>query len=411
MQHADHIFLSSEPLETTATSITLDIVSEEETLRGDPLPQKKILEGRITLDPQKARIYALAPLTGAERLMAQPVKSAAWDFYLVIMPFTLHKATGNNFYQSMTFFVELTTPDASAFDLFPRNVTSPLDATTYYTVSADMHIKEVEANTHQDGLRIHFEALHPLITAFGEGEQSFYWTYQTNKQYREVRPATRHALLVLQVPRGTQLIDGVISYEIAVAKSFFGQRLTIESEVDPYPIHWKLDEAMPVSPLKPPEGTPSSTEKQRKINLFYAYAPEDEKLQKELEKQLATLRRQGWIREWQALNVEAGRPQAEVNDYIERSQIILLLLSPDLLAPDRLYKDQVERALRMQEEGKARLIPILLRRTTDLQQTPFGQLVVLPRNNVSVFESRNRDKAFEEIVGEIREIIRRNFGA
>ncbi len=409
MQYEDHIFLSSEPLETTATSITLDIVSVEIS-RGKPLPQKKILEGRITLDPQKSRIYALSPLTGAGRLMPQMVNSTAWDFYLVVMPFTLHQAKGNNYYQSMTFFVELTTPDASAFDLFPRNVTSPIDNTTYYAVSADMQIREVEANVQQDGLRIHFEALHPWITAFGEGEKSFYWKYQASKQQREVHPGTRHALIVLQVPRGMQMVDGMVSYKIGLAKSFFGERVTIESEVAPYPIHWKL-EAMPASPLKPSEGGLSSVEKQREINLFYVYASEDENLRKELEKQLATLRRQERIREWRALNVEAGRPQAEVNDYIERSQIILLLISPDLLAPDGLYKDQVERALRMQDEGKARLIPILLRPTGDLQHTPLGQLVVLPRNNVPVSEWRSRDKAFEEIVGEIREIMRRNFGA
>jgi hypothetical protein len=410
MQHKDQIFLSSEPLETTATSITLDIVSEEEATRGDPLPQKKILEGRITVDPQKSRIYALSPLAEPERLRLQTVKSADWDFYLVIMPFTLHKAPGNNSYQSMTFFIELTTPDASAFDLFPKNVTSPIDTTTYYTVSADMRVSEVGANTQQDGLRIHFEALHPFITAFGEGEKNFYWTYQGSKQQREVRPATRHALIVLQVPRGTQMVDGVVSYEIEIAKSFFGQRLTIESEVEPYPIHWKLDEAMPASPLQPSKEKLLSTEKQREINLFYACASEDEMMRKDLEKHLATLRRQGWIREWHELDVEAGRPRAEVNDFIERSQIILLLISPDLLAPDGRYKDLVERALKMQDEGKTRLIPILLRPTGDLQHTPLGHLVMLPRNNVSVSEWRSRDKAFEEIVGEIREIIKRNFG-
>lgn len=259
----------------------------------------------------------------------------------------------------MTFFIELTTPDASAFDLFPKNIISPIDTATYYTVSADMQISMVGANTQQDGLRIHFEALHPFITAFGEGEKSFYWTYQGSKQQREVRPATRHALIVLQVPRGTQMVDGVVSYELEIAKSFFGQRLMIESQVEPYPIHWDLDEAMPASPLKLSEEKLSSVEKQREINLFYACASEDEMMRKKLEKHLATLRRQGWIREWHALDVEAGRPRAMVNDYIERSQIILLLISPDLLAPEGRYKDQVERALRMQDEGKARLIPIL----------------------------------------------------
>jgi TIR domain len=412
MQNEDQIFLSNEPLPDADTSITLDIVSGGETTRGpgEPLPQKKTLEGKITLNPQSCQIYALSSVaeTGSLR--------AAWDFYFVIMPFTLHEAPGHNYYQNVTFFIELLTPGVTAFDLFPKNLTRPIDSTTFYSVSSTMRISKVEANA--PGKLIHFDALQPRITSYGEGEQSFYWTYQGSREQKEVAQGTRHALIVLRVPHGTRVVDGTISYEIVIAKNLLGLWRTVDSEVVPYPIRWQLGETVPsffhkrghsgsmASSLV--QSNSGEDGQKKRLNLFYAYAPEDENLRRELEKHLSTLRRDGWIQEWRAHDVEAGRPIAEIGSFLERSQIILLLISPDFLASDPLYK-QVEAALKMQEKQGARVVPILLRATGGWEDTPLGKLVVLPRNKKPVDKWSNRDDAFKEIASEIKEIISKNY--
>ena len=142
-----------------------------------------------------------------------------------------------------------------------------------------------------------------------------------------------------------------------------------------------------------------------RINLFYAYAYEDEVLQKSLKSHLAVMRRQGLFREWEPRNVRAGLPLAWITGLVERSQIILLLISPDFLASDTLYNQQVEPALRMQGGGHAQVVVILLRPTGSLQDSPLGKFLILPRNKVPVSEWRSRDKAFEEIAEEIRKVV------
>ncbi len=151
---------------------------------------------------------------------------------------------------------------------------------------------------------------------------------------------------------------------------------------------------------------PLDANKTNGINLFYVYASEDEALRKGLETHLAIMRRNGLIKEWRAMNVEAGRPHTWATGFLERSQLILLLISPDLLASDVLYEEQAMRALKMQYEERARVVPILLRSTSSLEDTPLGKIVILPRNGKPVSEWHDKDKAWVEIVGEIREIIK-----
>ncbi|HEY1352142.1 MAG TPA: TIR domain-containing protein [Ktedonobacteraceae bacterium] len=233
-QHTGPLLLSEEPLNQTDSSITLPIVSESEIWRGQAAREET--EGKITLDPESNLLYALSAFWEAE---------PAWDFYLVVIPFTLHKAPGKNYYREVRFILELETPGSTAFDLFPDEITSALDEPTFYTVSSDMHIEQVENPQEQSKRSIRFTRMYPSITAFGEGEQRFYWTYEGKNEQTEVRPGTRHALLVLRVPQGTHSVDGTIRSKVVVARHLRGLWRSRESLVPAYPIRWTLGATVP----------------------------------------------------------------------------------------------------------------------------------------------------------------------
>ena len=62
------------------------------------------------------------------------------------------------------------------------------------------------------------------------------------------------------------------------------------------------------------------------------------------------------------------------------------------------------------ERGQAReavVIPISLRNIDNWRNTPFGELLALPRNGKPVIEWSNRDAAFAEITKEIRGVVER----
>ena len=69
--------------------------------------------------------------------------------------------------------------------------------------------------------------------------------------------------------------------------------------------------------------------------IFYSYTRQDEALQKELEKHLTILKRQGFITTWHSREIRAGAEwQGESSVHLEEAHLILLLVSPDFMASD-----------------------------------------------------------------------------
>jgi nucleoside phosphorylase len=140
------------------------------------------------------------------------------------------------------------------------------------------------------------------------------------------------------------------------------------------------------------------------LDLFISYSLKDENFKDELETHLVMLRRTGVVRPWHSLQMEAGvERKEEVSDAIDRSQIILLLISPNFLREDYLYDEEMGRAMERHASGDARVIPIILR-SVDLNETPFSDLVSLPRNGRPIDKWPNRDEVWLKVVQELRTV-------
>jgi len=141
------------------------------------------------------------------------------------------------------------------------------------------------------------------------------------------------------------------------------------------------------------------------LKSFILNAPEDERWQKELEKQLSGLKRKGLIVDWHKRRISAGMEKAgEIDAHLNTAAIILLLVSPDFIASDYCYGIEMKRAMERHERGEARVIPIILR-PTDWRETPFDKLQALPTNDKPITKWSNRDDAFLDVVKGIREAV------
>src|SRR5439155_1513454 len=131
-------------------------------------------------------------------------------------------------------------------------------------------------------------------------------------------------------------------------------------------------------------GTQLMTAPSKAVEVYYAYAPQDENLLNRLEKHLSSLRRQGFITEWHPHKILAGTNVAQaVNMHLSRASIILLLVSPDFLHSDYCHGVEVKRAIERHNAKEARVIPILLR-PVDYEGTPFAALRFLPTNDKAI---------------------------
>ena len=90
-----------------------------------------------------------------------------------------------------------------------------------------------------------------------------------------------------------------------------------------------------------------------------------------------------------------------IDSHLEIADVILLLVSPDFLASRYCYDIEVRRAMELQQQGKARVIPVILR-PCDWHSAPFAKLIALPRDGKPITKWPDRDEAFLDVVQQIR---------
>src|SRR5215469_14596400 len=138
--------------------------------------------------------------------------------------------------------------------------------------------------------------------------------------------------------------------------------------------------------------------------VFISYAQQDKPYRERLETHLSTLKEQGLIALWHDGHIELGTKNAHTIDaYLEKARIIVLLVSADYLASDTC-KHQMERALKQQQAGVARVIPLVVR-SCDWKHLPVGQLQALPMNGKPVSLWADVDEAWTQVAAELRWMI------
>ncbi len=141
------------------------------------------------------------------------------------------------------------------------------------------------------------------------------------------------------------------------------------------------------------------------VKVFISYSHNDEADRNELEKHLSVLRRQKLIEPWNDRRILAGVNLGnEIDKKLTESDLILLLVSPDFLASEYCYSKEMEKALQMRREEIAWVIPIILE-YCDWKNTPLKDLRACPKDGQPISEYPNPNKAFQEVVEDIREVI------
>jgi hypothetical protein len=146
-------------------------------------------------------------------------------------------------------------------------------------------------------------------------------------------------------------------------------------------------------------------------SVFFSYSHEDELYRDQLEKHLATLKRQGLIDAWHDRRILAGTDFAqEIDAKLEQANVVLLLVSASFLASDYCYGVEMKRALERHDAGEARVIPVIVR-SCDWHSAPFGQLLAAPRDGKAITTWSNLDEAYADVARQVREVVERLPGA
>ena len=139
------------------------------------------------------------------------------------------------------------------------------------------------------------------------------------------------------------------------------------------------------------------------IRIFCSYSHRDDDLKSLLEAHLSVLKLAGKVSVvWSDDDMTAGtefdnRIRAEMTN----AQIILLLLSSDYFKSHYCWHVEALFAFSRHDEGKARVIPVLLRQSKWQLVAELQKYVPIPRNYVPVSSWPNKDEALTQIVSEV----------
>lgn len=141
-----------------------------------------------------------------------------------------------------------------------------------------------------------------------------------------------------------------------------------------------------------------------KAKIFLSYSHKDRELAEKLCEHLAPLRHQGraevWFDRWVPIGLSWRR---EIDERLQAADIVVLLGSAAFLDSDPC-REEMRRALSLQDEGRNRVVPVRLREFA-WEGTEFDVLEALPRYGKPVDGCANIESAFAEVAREIDHLL------
>jgi hypothetical protein len=133
------------------------------------------------------------------------------------------------------------------------------------------------------------------------------------------------------------------------------------------------------------------------LRLFWSYARKDTHLREQLAMHLKLLQRRGLVASWHDGLVGPGHEwNQRISEHLEQADLILFLVSAYFMASDYIYNVEMPRALERHREGRARVIPVIVR---DLvwSDAPFATIESLPKNGKAVTSWLDRHAAWRNV--------------
>jgi len=138
--------------------------------------------------------------------------------------------------------------------------------------------------------------------------------------------------------------------------------------------------------------------------IFVSYAEADRAFFEAFEKHLSGVRRSGLVELRSAGQIQAGAARAnETRAEIERAEVIVLLISPDFLASDRIWEEQLTPALDRHVREQSRVIPVWIRAVLS-HYTPIAEIQGIPRNGDPIRSPKNH-AVWKEVAEEILRVL------
>lgn len=146
--------------------------------------------------------------------------------------------------------------------------------------------------------------------------------------------------------------------------------------------------------LREVESPEATAPKDNPLSLFICYAHANERTVKQLIPNLKVLARRGYIAHWRDTDLVPGEDWDEtIKERLSNAQIILFMVSTDFLASDYITQQERPLAMKLMEEEKAVVLPVILS-TCSHSEEDFAKLENLPRKGKPISSINPRNDAW-----------------
>lgn len=146
------------------------------------------------------------------------------------------------------------------------------------------------------------------------------------------------------------------------------------------------------------------------VFISYSHNNSDRPLLDQLLKQMAPLIQTGRITVWEDAQIQPGDNwEHEIRTHLDNADIVMLLVSSDYLASNYVNNIEIPTAMRREQEGKCKIIPVLLRSCLyDLM--PYAQYEFLPKTAhnqrlVPLDQWDSKDEAFTVVLRRLHQLL------
>jgi formylglycine-generating enzyme required for sulfatase activity len=136
--------------------------------------------------------------------------------------------------------------------------------------------------------------------------------------------------------------------------------------------------------------------------ILICYSKQDSAYLADLQKHLKPLQRSGLIQPWDDTKLLAGEDwDKTIKTELSSADIVILLVSVDMIATDYVWEIEMPKAIERHNAGEAIVIPVIIR-PCDWEDLSFGLFNALPHKGKPVSSYTNPDKAWTQIVKQIK---------
>ncbi len=160
-----------------------------------------------------------------------------------------------------------------------------------------------------------------------------------------------------------------------------------------------------VERLREVESPEASAPRDNPVSVFICYARANDRVVKRLVPSLKVLARRGYISPWRDTDLIPGDDWDEmIQERLSGSQIILFMVSRDFLASRYITEHERPIAMRLMEEEKAVVVPVLLS-TCSWHDEDFAKLEKLPRKDELISSITPREDAWALVEEGLKKVV------